>query len=110
MNTGNLIETGVVDHVKELKSVCYDLANNVIWGVSSVTDKINLISYFNHSAKPIIEFPNTHVKYMPCSMEKIINFSDSDVFLTALFVLEGTKSRSKIKWDFLYMFEWLNEI
>ena len=68
-----------------LKVACYDQQNNVIWGVTHKMDgnneKIDLNCFFNHSAKPIVEYPSNHSKYMPCSLEKIIQFSEDKINL-----------------------------
>lgn len=88
--TGEEIERDVSSDLKTLpKSTCYDLTNNVIWAVSVTTEannqeKLFIICYFNHSAKPIIEYPVNHPKYMPCSLEKIINLAEENIFLQNL--------------------------
>ena len=85
--TGEQIEKEI-ETTEVLKSACYDLVNNVIWGVSNKTDanldKFDLICYFNHSAKPIVEYPTNHPKYMPCSLENIIQFAEQNIKLENL--------------------------
>ena len=67
-------------YTDNLKTVSYDLTNNVIWGITSKlegsNEKLEIFSYFNHSAKPIVEYPENHLKYMPCSLEKIIESTE----------------------------------
>jgi hypothetical protein len=74
----------------QIKSACYDLVNNVIWGISRFqsgginNQNLEIICYFNHSAKPIVEYPNNHAKYMPCSLEKIIHLAEEYIKLENL--------------------------
>lgn len=79
LSTGEEFEKspGYTEH---LRSCSYDLNNNVIWGLTFKLDgsseKIEMYCYFNHSAKPIVEYPENHEKYMPCSLEKIISYAE----------------------------------
>ncbi len=85
-NLNNGDETEICPAFTEnLKTACYDLQNNVIWGIThkfeGYNEKIDLNCFFNHSAKPIIEYPLNHEKYMPCSLEKIIQFAEEKIQL-----------------------------
>jgi alpha-tubulin suppressor-like RCC1 family protein len=75
-------------YVDNIKTACYDLHNNNIWGIKYRIDgsaeKIDLVGFFNHSAKPIVEFPETNEKYMPCSLEKIIQHAEGLIKLENL--------------------------
>jgi len=87
--TGEQIESDLSVTIDTIKSACYDLTNNVIWGIlhkseSNNQEKLEIICYFNHSAKPIIEYPNNHPKYMPCSLEKIIHLAEEKIKLENL--------------------------
>ena len=79
----------------KVKTCCYDLKNNVIWGMAieqnvskstlgSSSDKIEIICFFNNSAKPIVEYPITNEKYMPCSLERIISGVENQLSLKNL--------------------------
>jgi hypothetical protein len=76
------------NYVSEMKTACYDLQNNNIWGikykVDGSTEKLDLVCFFNHSAKPIVEYPETNEKYMPCSLEKIIQHAEELIKLENL--------------------------
>ena len=82
--TGDEIDSCAV-LTENMKAACYDLQNNVIWGIThkmeGYYEKIELNCYFNHSAKPIVEYPLNHAKYMPCSLEKIIQYSEDRIHL-----------------------------
>lgn len=85
------LSTGEEEKVTEsyidgISQVSYDLYNNNIWGIKHKTenDKIEIFCFFNHSAKPIVEFPENNEKYIPCSIEKIIQHSEDLIKLNNL--------------------------
>ena len=57
------------------KCFCYDFKNNLIWCIINESDSkpLKIISFFNKSAKPLLEYPKTHEKYSPCSIDQIIS-------------------------------------
>ena len=63
------------------RTFCYDFKNNLIWCIKNESENkpLQIISYFNQSAKPIVEYPKNHPKYVSCSVEKIIESCENNI-------------------------------
>jgi len=63
------------------RTFCYDFKNNLIWCIKNESENkpLQIESYFNQSAKPIVEYPKNHPKYASCSVEKIIESCENNI-------------------------------